>query len=49
MAGEMRAHLGYRTGEGKPAQQADERNGVSAKTLLTGFAPVLPDTESPLG
>ena len=35
MAGEMNAHLGYRAGEDKPAQQADERNGVSAKTLLT--------------
>ncbi|WP_416233099.1 transposase [Castellaniella sp.] len=34
MAGEMNAHLGYRAGEDKPAQQADERNGVSAKTLL---------------
>ncbi len=31
----MNAHLGYRPGEAKPAEQADERNGVSAKTLLT--------------
>src|SRR5690606_17029929 len=35
MAGEMNAHLGYRAGEDKPAHQADERNGVSAKTLST--------------
>src|SRR5690606_23703191 len=35
MGAEMNMHLGYRAGEDKPAEQTDERNGVSSKTLLT--------------
>lgn len=35
MGAEMNVHLGYWPSEDKPVDQADERNGVSAKTLLT--------------
>lgn len=34
MGAEMNVPLGYRPGEDKPVDQADERNGISAKTLL---------------
>lgn len=32
---ELGLHLGYELGQGKPAVQSDERNGTSAKTLIT--------------
>jgi transposase-like protein len=35
MGAEMNMHLGYRRGQSKPADQADERNGASSKTLIT--------------
>jgi len=35
MNAEMNRHLGYRVGQAKPEGQANERNGASAKTVLT--------------
>lgn len=35
MSAEMSAHLGYKPGEDKPEGQLNERNGASAKTVLT--------------
>jgi putative transposase len=35
MGAEMNMHLGYRHGQSKPADQANERNGASSKTLIT--------------
>lgn len=35
MNAEMNLHLGHPPGQGKPAEQANERNGVSGKTILT--------------
>jgi transposase-like protein len=35
LAGELTNHLGYAPGETKPAEQANYRNGSSAKTVLT--------------
>jgi len=35
MGAEMNLHLGYQAGESKPAGQANERNGVSGKTVIT--------------
>lgn len=35
MGAEMNMHLGYRPGHPKPADQANERNGASGKTLIT--------------
>jgi len=35
MGAEMNMHLGYRPGQRKPADQANERNGASGKTLIT--------------
>ena len=35
MGAEMNLHLGYRPGEAKPQGQANERNGASAKTVIT--------------
>ena len=35
MGAEMNMHLGYRPGQPKPAEQANERNGASGKTLIT--------------
>jgi hypothetical protein len=35
MGAEMNRHLGHRHGENEPEAQADRRNGVSPKTLLT--------------
>lgn len=33
MSAEMSMHLGYKPGEPKPAEQSNERNGVSGKTV----------------
>jgi transposase-like protein len=35
MAAEMNLHLGYKTGQAKPPEQANERNGISGKTVIT--------------
>lgn len=35
MNAEMNLHLGYPPGQDKPVEQANERNGVSGKTILT--------------
>ena len=35
MGAEMNMHLGFRRGQSKPADQANERNGASSKTLIT--------------
>src|SRR3546814_19768546 len=35
MGAEMNMHLGYRPGQAKPPEQANERNGASGKTILT--------------
>ena len=43
MGAEMNLHLGYRPGEVKPPEQANERNGVSGKTLITDRGPVRVD------
>jgi len=40
MAAEMNLHLGYRPGQDKPEDQANERNGASGKTVLTEHGPV---------
>lgn len=43
MAAEMNLHLGYKAGQTKPADQPNERNGASAKTILTERGPVRVD------
>lgn len=35
LAGEMSHHLGYASGEAKPVDQSNHRNGTSSKTVLT--------------
>lgn len=40
MGAELGHHLGYATGAGKPDPAANQRNGRSAKTVLTGEGPV---------
>jgi putative transposase len=40
MKSELSDHLGYEAGEEKPAGQTNQRNGTSAKTVLTGAGPV---------
>nr|WP_244814391.1 IS256 family transposase [Caballeronia sp. Lep1P3] len=35
MGAEMSMHLGYRPGQPKPAEQTNERNGASGKTVIT--------------
>lgn len=35
MKAEMSEHLGYESGESKPAGQPNQRNGVSGKTVIT--------------
>lgn len=40
MGAEMNLHLGYRTGEAKPPEQTNERNGASGKTIITDHGPV---------
>ncbi len=36
MGAEMNMHLGYPSGQSKPAGQANERNGASGKTVIRG-------------
>jgi putative transposase len=43
MGAEMNMHLGYRSGEAKPPEQANERNGASGKTIITDRGPVRVD------
>ena len=40
MGAELGHHLGYAAGQAKPAPAANQRNGKSAKTVLTGEGPV---------
>lgn len=40
LGGEMKYHLGYAHGEAKPDGLANQRNGKSAKTVLTGHGPL---------
>jgi putative transposase len=40
MGAELSHHLGYRSGEAKPAGQGNERNGSTGKTVLTDDGPV---------
>jgi putative transposase len=40
MSAEMSDHLGYRQGESKPADRANQRNGTSGKTVITDDGPV---------
>ena len=40
MGAEMNLHLGYRPGDAKPPEQANERNGASGKTIHTERGPV---------
>ncbi|WP_408581475.1 IS256-like element ISBcen18 family transposase [Burkholderia cenocepacia] len=40
MDAEMNLHLGYPSGQSKPAGQANERNGASGKTVITDRGPV---------
>jgi putative transposase len=40
MGGEMTHHLGYSSGEAKPADQANHRNGTTGKTVITDDGPV---------
>jgi transposase-like protein len=40
MGAEMNMHLGYRPGQAKPPEQANERNGASGKTIITDRGPV---------
>ncbi|WP_422613907.1 IS256 family transposase [Burkholderia ambifaria] len=40
MGAEMNLHLGYPSGQPKPAGQANERNGASGKTVITDRGPV---------
>jgi putative transposase len=37
---EMQDHLGYANGDEKPHEQANQRNGISGKTVLTDDGPV---------
>ena len=43
MGGELSHHLGYANGAAKPAPGANQRNGKSAKTVITGEGPVRVD------
>ena len=43
MGAEMNIHLGYRPGEAKPPEQANERNSASGKTIITDRGPVRVD------
>ncbi|RIV54728.1 IS256 family transposase [Burkholderia pseudomallei] len=43
MGAEMNLHLGYPSGQPKPAGQANERNGASGKTVITDRGPVRVD------
>jgi len=40
MGAEMNLHLGYKAGDAKPSEQANERNGASGKTIHTERGPV---------
>src|SRR5690349_13910985 len=40
MGAELGHHLGYRSGAAKPEAAANQRNGTSGKTVLTGEGPV---------
>lgn len=40
LAGELTHHLGYGPGEGKPPEQANQRNGTTPKTVLTEDGPI---------
>jgi putative transposase len=40
MKAEMSDHLGYESGESKPAGQVNQRNGVSGKTVITDEGPL---------
>ena len=40
MGAEMSQHLGYRSGEIRPAGQDNHRNGTTGKTVLTDDGPV---------
>lgn len=40
MGAEMNLHLGYPSGQSRPAGQANERNGASGKTVITDRGPV---------
>ena len=40
LGGELSHHLGYAVGNDKPAGAANQRNGSSAKTVITGDGPV---------
>ncbi len=40
MGAEMNLHLGYPSGQSKPAGQANEHNGASGKTVITDRGPV---------
>lgn len=41
MAADMNLYSGYRPGEDKPEGRANERDGASGKTVLTGNPPFL--------
>ncbi len=43
MGAELGQHLGYSAGAAKPEPAANQRNGRSAKTVLTGEGPVRVD------
>ena len=40
LGGELNHHLGYSSGEARPAEQSNRRNGKSAKTVLTDDGPL---------
>ncbi len=40
LGGELNHHLGYSSGEAKPAEQSTRRNGKSEKTVLTDDGPI---------
>jgi len=40
LSGELSHHLGYKPGDPRPEDATNHRNGVSAKTVLTGEGPV---------
>lgn len=40
LGGEMNHHLGYASGAAKPAEVSNQRNGKSAKTVLTEDGPI---------
>lgn len=40
LGAELSHHLGYKPGEDKPDGQANQRNGTSAKTLITDEGPL---------